>query len=107
MLLSTALALFRHGGRGERCRMSRGVVVVAGASLGVGRATAIEFARRGYDVALIARAAESLDAAAAEVTRASPIGRVLAVPADIAEAEQVDAAAERVEQELGPIGIWV
>jgi short-subunit dehydrogenase len=87
--------------------MSRGIVVVSGASLGVGRATAIEFARRGYDVALIARAAESLDGAAAEVTRESAGGRVLAVPADVAEAEQVDAAAERVERELGPIDVWV
>ncbi|HEY3613474.1 MAG TPA: SDR family oxidoreductase [Gaiellales bacterium] len=87
--------------------MARGVVVVSGASLGVGRATAIEFARRGYDVALIARAAESLDAAAAEVARAAHGGRVLAVAADVAEAEQVDAAAERVERELGAIDVWV
>jgi short-subunit dehydrogenase len=87
--------------------MSRGVVVVSGASLGVGRATAIEFARRGYDVGLIARAAESLDAAVAEVARAAAGGRALAVPADVAEAGEVDAAAERVERELGPIDVWV
>jgi short-subunit dehydrogenase len=87
--------------------MSRSVVVVSGASLGVGRATALEFARRGYDVALIARAAESLDAAAAEVAGVASGGRILAVPADVGEAEQVDAAAERVERELGAIDVWV
>jgi NAD(P)-dependent dehydrogenase (short-subunit alcohol dehydrogenase family) len=78
--------------------------VVTGASLGIGRATAVEFARRGYDVAMLAHAAESLDAAAQEVERAGP-GRVLAVPADVAEAEQVDAAAEQVEVDLGPIQV--
>jgi short-subunit dehydrogenase len=86
--------------------MSRGVVVVTGASLGVGRATAVAFARRGYDVALLARAAESLTAATAEVGSAGD-GRALAVPVDVAEAEQVDAAAEQVERELGPIDVWV
>jgi NAD(P)-dependent dehydrogenase (short-subunit alcohol dehydrogenase family) len=88
--------------------MHRGVVVITGASLGVGRATALEFARRGYDVALLARAAESLDAAVTEARgAASGRGRVLGVPADVGEAAEVDAAAERVERELGPIDVWV
>jgi short-subunit dehydrogenase len=86
--------------------MSRGVVVVTGGSLGIGRATAVEFARRGYDVALLARAAESLDAAAAEVERAGS-ARVISVPVDVAEAGEVDAAAAQVERELGPMSIWV
>jgi short-subunit dehydrogenase len=86
--------------------MSRGVVVISGASLGVGRATAVAFARRGYDVALLARAADSLEAAAAEVARAGR-RRVLSIPVDVAEAAQVDAAADRVERELGPITVWV
>jgi short-subunit dehydrogenase len=72
----------------------------------VGRATARAFAERGYDVALLARAAESLDAAAAEADALGP-GRVLALPVDVAEASQVESAAERVERELGPIGVWV
>ena len=86
--------------------VSRGVVVVSGASLGVGRATARAFAERGYDVALLARAAESLDAATADVD-ARGDGRVLALPADVSDPEQVDRAAARVEGELGPIDVWV
>jgi len=66
----------------------------------------VEFAHRGYDVALLARAAESLDAATAEVDGAGS-GRVLAVPVDVAEADEVDAAAEQVERDLGPISVWV
>jgi NAD(P)-dependent dehydrogenase (short-subunit alcohol dehydrogenase family) len=84
----------------------RRVVVVSGASLGVGRATACAFGERGYDVVLLAREAESLEAAAADVdTRGD--GRVLAVPTDVSDATQVDRAAERVERELGPIDVWV
>jgi NAD(P)-dependent dehydrogenase (short-subunit alcohol dehydrogenase family) len=86
--------------------MSRGVVVVTGASLGVGRATALAFARRRYDVALIARAAESLDAATAEVA-ALGSARALAVAADVGDPNQVDRAAERIERELGAIDVWV
>jgi short-subunit dehydrogenase len=82
------------------------VVVVSGASLGVGRASARAFAERGYDVALLARAAESLDAAAADVG-ARGQGRALAVPTDVGDAAQVDSAAERVEHVLGPIDVWV
>jgi short-subunit dehydrogenase len=86
--------------------VSRGVVVVSGASLGVGRATARAFAERGYDVALLARAAQSLAAAAADVDERGD-GRVLAVATDVADASQVDRAAEQVERELGPIDVWV
>jgi short-subunit dehydrogenase len=86
--------------------MGRGVVVVTGASLGVGRATALAFAARGYDVALLARSADSLEAAADEV-RAAGHGSVLAIGVDVADANAVLGAAERVERELGPIGVWV
>ena len=72
----------------------------------MGRATARAFAERGYDVALLAREAESLDAALADVDACGD-GRVLALPTDVSDATQVDRAAERVENELGPIDVWV
>jgi short-subunit dehydrogenase len=81
------------------------VVVVTGASAGVGRATVRAFAREGAAVGLIARGAERLEAARAEIERAG--GRALAVTADVAEADQVEEAAARFERELGPINVWV
>lgn len=83
----------------------RPVAVVTGASAGVGRATARALAGRGFDVALLARGAAGLEAAAKEVEQAG--GRALAVATDVAEWEQVDHAASRVEEELGPIDVWV
>jgi short-subunit dehydrogenase len=80
-------------------------VVLTGASAGVGRATAREFARRGGRIALVARNEDALEAAAEEVRRAG--GTPLIVPTDIAQADQVEAAAERAERELGPIDVWV
>ncbi len=81
------------------------VVVVTGASGGIGRATAEAFGRRGDTVALLARGQKGLDAAAEQVNAAG--GTALAVPLDVADSDQVEAAADRVEKELGPIELWV
>ncbi len=81
------------------------VVVVTGASCGVGRAVAHAFARRGAHVALLARSEESLRDAAGEVEEMG--GKALVIPTDVADADAVEAAAEQVEQEWGPIDVWV
>lgn len=81
------------------------VVVVTGASAGVGRATAKAFGAKGDRVALVARDEEGLAAAAVEVRDAG--GEALTIATDVADAEAVDAAAERTEHKLGPIDIWV
>ena len=81
------------------------VTVITGASAGVGRAIAREFAKRNARVALIARGGSRLEAARREVEDLG--GRALALPVDVADAGQVEQAAERVEQEFGPIDIWI
>jgi short-subunit dehydrogenase len=81
------------------------VVAVTGASAGVGRATVRELARRGADVGLIARGEERLHAAAQEVREQGR--RACVAPADVADAGQVERAAERIEAELGPIDVWI
>lgn len=79
--------------------------MVTGASAGIGRATAKAFAARGDRVALLARGRAGLEAAAAEVRAAG--GTALAIEADVADAAAVDAGAARVEEELGPIDVWI
>lgn len=81
------------------------VVVITGASAGVGRATACEFARHGASIGLIARGKDRLQSARREVEELG--GRAIAISCDVADADAVEAAADQVEQELGPIDIWI
>ncbi|MFT3775687.1 MAG: SDR family oxidoreductase [Minicystis sp.] len=84
---------------------SREIVVITGASAGVGRATAREFGRLGAWVGLVARGRDGLEGARREIEEAG--GRALVIEADVADADAVEAAAETVERELGPIDVWV
>ena len=86
-------------------RPAHPVAVVTGASAGVGRATAIEFARHGWRVALIARGAGGLTGARLDVERAG--GEALVIPLDVADPDAVEAAAAKVETEWGPIDVWI
>ncbi len=81
------------------------VIVVTGASAGLGRAIVQRFARDGCAIGLIARGPDRLESARAEVEALG--GTALALPLDVADADAVEAAAERVERELGPIDVWI
>ena len=81
------------------------VVVVTGASAGVGRAAVRLFAERGFDVGLIARGRDGLEAARSEIEHRGR--RALVLPLDVADPEAVERAADRIERELGAIEIWV
>jgi short-subunit dehydrogenase len=81
------------------------VVVVTGASAGVGRAIVREFAKKGADIALIARGKDGLEGAKKEVE--SHGGKALIFPIDVADAKAIENAAEEIEKTLGPIDVWV
>jgi NAD(P)-dependent dehydrogenase (short-subunit alcohol dehydrogenase family) len=85
--------------------MDNRIVVITGASAGVGRATAIEFARHGWRVVLLARGMEGLQGAQRDVEAAG--GRAMIIPTDVADYDQVEAAVEKVEREWGPIEVWI
>jgi NAD(P)-dependent dehydrogenase (short-subunit alcohol dehydrogenase family) len=80
-------------------------VVITGGSAGIGRAAARLFGQRGDRVAVIARGHAGLDGAVRDVERTG--GIALAVPADVADFAQVEAAAEGIEETIGPIDVWV
>lgn len=81
------------------------IIVITGASAGLGRAVAHAFAREGAHIGLLARNRERLEAARDEVERLG--GKALVLVADVADPEQVEEAAAKVERELGPIDVWV
>jgi NAD(P)-dependent dehydrogenase (short-subunit alcohol dehydrogenase family) len=85
--------------------MSPRVIVITGASAGVGRVLAREFAREGAKVGLIARGVDRLIATQAEIERLG--GRAIALPTDVAKADQVEASAQITENTFGPIDVWV
>ncbi|PLR33613.1 short-chain dehydrogenase [Chimaeribacter californicus] len=81
------------------------VAVITGGTAGVGRATALHFAQEGFDVAILARGEEGLRSAVEELEACG--GRVLGLPVDVSDSAQVERAADQVENDLGPIDIWV
>jgi NAD(P)-dependent dehydrogenase (short-subunit alcohol dehydrogenase family) len=81
------------------------VVVVTGASAGVGRAIVQAFAKRGAHIGLLARGHDGLEGARRDVEEAG--GQALVITTDTADAEQVEAAAAKVEETFGPIDIWI
>ena len=85
--------------------MTNEVVVITGASAGLGRATAREFGRHGAKVGLIARGVDGLEAAKREIESAG--GSAMVLPLDVADASAIEKAAAAVEQEFGSIDIWV
>lgn len=81
------------------------VAVICGATAGIGRATAQEFARAGYQLGIVARDEKSLEDTRQELQASG--ARVLAISLDVADDQAVNAAADRFETELGPIEVWV
>jgi NAD(P)-dependent dehydrogenase (short-subunit alcohol dehydrogenase family) len=80
-------------------------VVITGASAGLGRATVREFAQHGANIGLLARGSDGLEAAKSEVEELG--GKAIAVQTDVSDPEQVESAADKVEEEFGPIDVWI
>ena len=83
----------------------RRVIVITGASAGVGRATAKAFAREGARIALIARGRAGLNGARRDVEKLG--GEALVLPLDVADAMAIEKAADKIEEKLGPIDVWI
>jgi len=94
-----------RNGPGSPPRSPGQVVVVTGASGGIGRATAVAFGARGAKVALLARGRAGLDGAAKDVQNAG--GEAVVIPTDVGDFDQLDAAATQVEDTFGPIDVWI
>src|SRR5215211_3109540 len=94
----------RQGADSELTASRPEVVVVTGASAGLGRAIVRAFAREGAHIGLLARGRDGLEGARRDVEALG--GRSLVLPTDVADAEGVERAAEAVEGEFGPMDIW-
>jgi NAD(P)-dependent dehydrogenase (short-subunit alcohol dehydrogenase family) len=81
------------------------VAVVTGGTAGIGRAAVRKLASLGFDVAVLARGEDRLEATEQEIEAAG--ARALGIPVDVADPDAVDEAAERIEDELGPIDVWI
>jgi NAD(P)-dependent dehydrogenase (short-subunit alcohol dehydrogenase family) len=81
------------------------VVVITGASAGVGRATAVAFARRGACIGLLARGLDGLEATRRDIEACG--GQAVVLPTDVADSTQVERAADAVERQFGAIDIWI
>jgi NAD(P)-dependent dehydrogenase (short-subunit alcohol dehydrogenase family) len=79
--------------------------VVTGASAGLGRAVVRAFAREGAQIGLLARGRDGLEGARRDVEALG--GQALPIPVDVAHAEEIEQAADEVEQKFGPIDIWI
>jgi NAD(P)-dependent dehydrogenase (short-subunit alcohol dehydrogenase family) len=101
----SASAIEEAGNKSSLAAVQPEVIVVTGASAGLGRAIVRACAREGAHIGLLARGRDGLEAARNEVEALG--GKALVIPVDIADAEAVEQAAETVERELGPIDIWI
>ena len=100
-----SLSEMKHHTAASLARDRPEVVVVTGASAGLGRAIVRRFARERAHIGLLARGIDGLEAARAEVQALG--GEALVLPLDVANPEAMEAAAARVEEEFGPIDIWI
>src|SRR5689334_15588328 len=97
----------RHAGKNDKThdKDHPQVVVITGASAGVGRATARVFAKEGARIGLLARGRDGLEGARRDIEKLG--GQALVLPTDVAHADQVEAAATWIEDKFGPIDIWI
>lgn len=82
------------------------IVVISGGTSGVGRAFARRFAKTGAKVAVLGRGLDDLRQTAVELVTTGA-NAALMIPCDVANPEQVARATQRIEEELGPIDVWI